>query len=640
MLTKVRHFIAQLTYVPKTLGLIWAAAPGFTLVWVVLLIAQGLLPAATVYLTGLLVDSLAAAVGGGVAWENIQPSLVLALFMAGTMLATQILQGTSEWVRMAQAELVQDYLSDLIHERSAAVDLSFYESPEYHDRLYQARSDLLSLPLSLLTNGGNLLQSIITLLAMGAILLPYGLWLPITLFISTLPAFYVLLRYNQRYHQWWKQTTSDRRLGDYYSTMLTAALVAAEVRLFDLGFYFRSAHRQLRQRLRSERLQLMKGQSLARLGAGVMTVIISGVAVAWMAWQTFLGLVTLGDLALFYQVFNRGQGLLSSLLGGLGQIYNNILFLGNLFEFLELKPEVRDPVDPVLPPSTLKEGIRFRQVTFRYPGSDRAVFQNFDFMIPAGKIVAIVGENGVGKTTLVKLLCRFYDPESGSIELDGIDLRHLPVKALRRMITSMFQFPVPYYVRAAENIALGDLTAKPGPIEIEAAARNAGAHEFIMHLPQGYNTPLGKLFAGGAELSGGQWQRLALARAFLRKAQIMILDEPTSFMDSWAEVDWFDRLRVLTQGRTAIVITHRFNIAKRADIIYVMEKGQVVEVGSHDELLAQGGRYAQSWAAQMNTTTSQSELDPVQPDPILSATLAGYSTESVSVQNYPNGHLK
>jgi ATP-binding cassette subfamily B protein len=330
----------------------------------------------------------------------------------------------------------------------------------------------------------------------------------------------------------------------------------------------------------------------------------------WMVWRAFMGQLTLGDLALFYQAFTQGQGLLRSLLGNVGRIYENILFLGNLFEFLETQPQIVDPPHPK-PTPTLQEGIRFHQVTFAYPGSKHAVLQDFSFDIPAGKVVAIVGANGAGKTTLVKLLCRFYDPQIGAILLDGTNLRDLPVEQARRLITVLFQFPAPYFTTAAQNIKLGDVTADPDMDAVESAARSAGAHEFITRLPQGYDTLLGKWFAGGAELSGGEWQRLALARAFLRRAQIMILDEPTSFMDSWAEVDWFDRFRELAAGRTAIFVTHRFLIAKRADIIHVMDEGQIVESGSHDELLAQGGRYAQSWAAQMQASarSSSSDLD-------------------------------
>jgi ATP-binding cassette subfamily B protein len=325
-----------------------------------------------------------------------------------------------------------------------------------------------------------------------------------------------------------------------------------------------------------------------------------------MVWQVLQGLASLGDLALFYQAFTRGQNLMRSLLRNVGQIYSNSLFLGNLFEFLELEPQIVDPPKPLPASSTLKEGIHLRRIRFRYPGSERVVLHDFDLTIPAGQIVAIVGANGAGKSTLLKLLCRFYDPEAGSIELDGIDIRHLSLDELHRQITVLFQLPVFYHATAGLNIAIGDLKASPSAVQIEAAARSAGAHEFIARLPRGYDTLLGKWFADGTELSGGEWQRIALARAFLRQAPIVVLDEPTSFMDSWAEAKWLARFRTLVEGRTAIVITHRFTTAMQADMIHVMDEGQIVESGSHAELSAQAGLYAQSWRTQMQ---AGSDLD-------------------------------
>ncbi len=574
------------------------------LAWIVLLVIQGLLPVASVYLTRLLVNSLVAIAGKGMEWESIRLILVPGVLMAGVLLLTEFLRSAIEWVRTAQSELVQDHISTLVHEKSVTVDLGFYESSEYYDHLNRARSDASGRSLALLENSGSLLQNSITLLAMAAILLPYGIWLPAFLLFSTLPAFYVMLRLNRHHHQWWQRTTTDRRWLQYYEVLLTNSAVAAELRLFNLGSYFQLAYQTLRQRLRTEHLKLVKAQSLGRLGAGVIALGISGVAVAWMARQALLGIITLGDLALFYQAFTQGQSLMRSLLGNLGEIYKNSLFISDLFEFLRLESKIVSPAKPLPTPLALKQGIRFGQVTFRYPGSERAVLADFDLTIPAGKIVAIVGDNGAGKSTLIKLLCRFYDPEAGSIELDGTNLRDFSVEELRSLITVLFQFPIPYYVTAAQNIALGDLAAAPSAAEIEAAARGAGVHETIERLPQGYDTLLGKWFPGGAELSGGEWQRLALARSFLRRAQIIILDEPTSAMDPWAEFDWLERFRTLANGRTALVITHRFTLAMRADIIHVMRNGQIVESGNHDELLAQGGLYAQSWTAQMQSDSS------------------------------------
>jgi ATP-binding cassette subfamily B protein len=309
--------------------------------------------------------------------------------------------------------------------------------------------------------------------------------------------------------------------------------------------------------------------------------------------------MTLGDLALVYQAFNQGQRMMRAVLENVGEVYTSSLFLDDFFEFLALEPRVKDPAQPASAPSTLKKGIRFDQVSFSYLDSQRLALDSFNLTIPAQKTVAIVGANGAGKSTLIKLLCRLYDPDSGHIEVDGIDLRNLPVKDLRRMFTVLFQEPVRYNATASENIRLGDLVTAQGAAEIEAAAQAAGAEESITRLPKGYESLLGKWFSGGADLSVGEWQRIALARAFLRKAPVIVLDEPTSAMDSWAEIDWLKRFRMLVTGRTAIVITHRFTTAMHADVIHVMADGRIIESGSHRELLALDGRYAQSWKTQM-----------------------------------------
>ena len=591
----------RLFYLPQSFQLVWAAARDWTLAWTVLLTIQGILPAVVVYLIRLVVDSLVAAIKAGASGKSLQSVLVPAALMAGVLLLTELLNGVLTWIRTVQAELMQDYISALIHEKAVTADLAFYESSDYYDKLERARSDASTRSLTLLENSGSLLQNSITLFAMALVLIPYGAWLPLALLISMLPALAVVLRSNRYYHQWWQQTTPDRRWTQYHDMMLTHSGVAAELRLFDLGDYFQSSYQTLRHKLVSERLSLIKNQSWARLIAGASGLVVSSAVMVWMVWRTLLLQVSLGDLALFYQAFSRGQSLMRTLLGNVGQVYTNSLFLGNLFEFLSLEPQILDPSEPLPAPLPLKEGIRFRQVSFRYPGSERLALQNFNLTVPAGKIAALVGDNGAGKSTVVKLLCRFYDPEVGRVELDGTDIRELAIKQLRRLLTVLFQFPVSYHATVAQSIAKGDLQAQPSPDEIETAARGAGAHEFITHLPQDYDTLLGKWFAKGTNLSGGELQRIALARAFLRRAQIIVLDEPTSAMDSWAEADWLERFRTLANGRTAIVITHRFTLAMRADIIHVMRNGQIVESGNHNELLELGGLYAQSWLAQMPT---------------------------------------
>ncbi|MBD2182647.1 ABC transporter ATP-binding protein [Planktothrix sp. FACHB-1355] len=600
---KLKGGLSQLPYLLRSLMLVWAAAKKWTIVWAILLVVQGLLPVVTVYLTQQLIDNLVPALGAGANWEKVRSSLMLVALIGSIILLSQILGSLLNWVRTVQSELVRDYISNLIHEKSIAIDYAFYEIPEYYDRLHRARQDAYFRPVTLLENGGNLLQNSITLMAMAVVLTRFGIWLPLALLISTLPAFYVVVRYSNENYQWWLRTTADERRSWYYYWLLTEMQYAAELRLFGLGEHFKSAYRILRRKLRSERVQLARNESLANLGASAIALVLTAVALAWMVWQAILGRVTLGDLALFYQAFDRGQNVMRSLLGNLGQIYSNMLFLGNLFEFLELPPQTIDSPSARMTPTSLKRGICFDRVTFRYPGSQKAALQNFNLAIPAGKIVAIVGANGAGKSTLLKLLCRLYDPQEGNIKWDDVDLREFPIQHLRRLITVLFQQPVGYNASVAENIGFGDVTASASLSEIIDAARGAGAEEVIDRLPKGYHTLLGKLFESGTELSGGEWQRIALARAFLRQAPLIILDEPTSAMDSWAEADWMERFRQLALFRTAIIITHRFTIARRADIIHVMADGQIVESGSHDELLVLGKLYAQSWQAQINVNS-------------------------------------
>jgi ATP-binding cassette subfamily B protein len=454
-------------------------------------------------------------------------------------------------------------------------------------------------PLALLESTGTLVQDGITMAAMAVVLAPYGLWLPLALLVSTLPAFYVVLQNRLQLHRWQVKNTENDRRAWYYDWLLTVRETAAELRLFQLSDYFQSAYQKLRQKLRQERIQLAKGQGLSEAVAGGAALLVTAASMVWMAWQAVKGLVTLGDLALFYQAFNQGQGLMRSFLENVGEIYSNSYFLGDLFEFLTLEPGVQEPENPLPVPPVLKQGISLEGVSFTYPESQRSVLRDFSLRIEAGQMVAIVGPNGAGKSTLIKLLCRFYDPQSGSIQLDGIDLRQFSVEELRQRITVLFQEPVDFSATVRENIGLGDLSGMMDESRIVASAQAAGADKPISHLPQGYDTLLGKWFQGGADLSVGEWQRIALARAFMRQAPVIILDEPTSAMDPWAEADWLARFRQLAAGRTSILITHRFTTAAYADVIHVMDEGRIVESGGHRQLIAGDGPYAQSWKAQM-----------------------------------------
>jgi ATP-binding cassette subfamily B protein len=604
---KLRKAMAQLPNLPRALGLMWQVARPWTIAWVVLLIVQGLLPAATVYLTKLVVDGVVVALKNGSAWSNVRPVLVLLLLLGGVLLLMEVVRNCINWVRTVQAELLQDHITSLIHEKSVTADLAFYELSDYYDHLHRARAEARYRPVALLGNLGALLQNSITLLAMGAILIPLGPWLALALLLSTLPAFYVVVHYALAEYQWRQRTTSDDRRAWYYDWIMTTAEAAAEIRLFGLGTHFRSNYQGLRQRLRGERLQLMRRQGLAELSASLIALLIIGAALGWMVWQALQGLVTLGELALIYAAFNQGQGLMRTLLENAGQLYGNSLFLGNLFEFLSLQPRIeRMSGSPRAHYLEVRSAITFNGVSFTYPNATSKALDNFTLTVPKGKIVAIVGPNGAGKSTLLKLLCRFYDSNTGNIEIDRQDLKSFATEDLRRMITVLFQQPFHYNTTVQENILYGDLNSQPSQAELDAAIKAAGAEEIVSRLPQQQQTLLGRWFAGGTELSVGEWQRIALARAFLRRAPIIILDEPTSALDPWAEADWLERFRNLATGRTSIIITHRFTTAMHADVIHVMDRGRIVESGSHQGLIERDGLYAESWSRQMRSQSVKS----------------------------------
>ena len=598
--SKLRKALAQLPHLPRALSLVWEVGRPWTVAWIVLLIVQGLLPVAFVYLTKLVVDNVV--IAGGGTREQMLYVLWLVLGLGGTLLLMEVVRNAINWVRTVQTELLQDHITALIHEKSVTVDLAFYELADYYDHLHRARTEARYRPLALLGNLGALLQNSITLIAMGAILIPLGPWLTVALLLSTLPAFFVVVHYALAEYQWRLRTTTDDRRAWYYDWIMTTADAAAEIRLFDLGKYFQSQHKDLRRKLRGERLELTRRQGLAELAASVIALLIIGAAMLLMMWRALNGRVTLGELALVYAAFNQGQGLMRTLLENAGQLYGNSLFLGNLFNFFSLESEssgtAARTVGAALPGRPSSASISFEHVSFSYPDASTTALDNFTLSIPSGKIIAIVGPNGAGKSTLLKLLCRFYDPTAGSITIDGQNIKDIPTGDLRRLITVLFQQPFHYNTTVRDNILYGDLQREASDAELDAAIQAAGAKEIVSRLANREQTLLGRWFPGGTELSVGEWQRIALARAFLRRAPIIILDEPTSALDPWAEADWLERFRRLAFGRTSIIITHRFTTAMHADVIHVMDRGRIIESGSHQRLLEQSGLYAESWSRQ------------------------------------------
>ena len=588
--SQLKQFSLQLPAGRRALKLVWAAAGWRTVAWGVLLVGQGLIPAGQALLLRTLVNRLVASPR----WDAIAAP---ALGIAGLWILGQLFSSALSWVRAAQAEQVQDEVHRLIHVQALRMDLAFYDHPESYDQLHRAQIDAISQPLALLESLGSLVQNGLGFLVLAGILFTYAGWLPLLLVATAIPGLFLVGRHILKEHRWRLDHTIQERRARYLDWLITEQGAAAELRLFDLGPYHRKAFEDLRANLREGRLRLVRQGAITELGAGCLAWGGSLVGLGWMLHRTLAGKAGLGDLLLCFQAFQQSQILLRSLLEGAGKIYRSLLFVENLDEFLALQPAILSgPAgEPGLP---VKESIRFERVSFTYAGGFHPALDGFDLEIPQGKVVALVGHNGAGKSTLIKLLCRFYDPDAGRILLDGVDIRSLDPVAMRRRIAVLFQAPLHFHASVADNISFGDVEAASDRPRIVQAARDAGALEPIERLDGGFDALLGKWF-GGAELSGGEWQRIALARAFFRRASLIVLDEPTSSMDSWAEQDWLGRFRTLTAGRTALMITHRFTTAMHADIIHVLDKGRVVESGTHAELVALGGAYATSWAAQM-----------------------------------------
>ena len=582
----------------RALRFVWQSAKGWTLANVFLLVVQGVLPLIQLYLTKLMVDAVAAGVAApdkGVAFRHV---LLLVGLTGAVALFALLIRSTAGLVGEWQSYIVADHMNDVLLAKSIEVDLEYYESAQYYDTLHRAQREAPYRPISIVNGLAQIGQNGISLLAIAVLLVSFHWFIALILFIAVISGTAVRLMYIGEMYRWQREQTSTERQAGYLNWMLTDGSHAKEIRLFDLGPLFVRRFHAVRRKLRVGRLAIMRRRSIADFAAQIFATAGIYGSYAYVAHQAIGGQITLGDLVMYYQAFQRVQGFLQGILSSLAGLYQDNLFLSNLYEFLDLKRTVIEPVHARPVPQPMHRGIVLDHVSFQYPGGARKALQDISLTIRPGEVVALVGENGSGKTTLIKLLCRLYDPTGGSITMDGVDLREFETKALRNEIAVIFQDYAHYHLTARENIWLGNTVLPPDHERVIAAARRSGVDDVIGGLPRGYDTILGKWFEDGEELSMGEWQKVALARAFMRDAQIIVLDEPTSSMDAKAEYEVFQRFRQLVSGRTAILISHRFSTVRMADRIYVLKHGSVIEGDTHDELVRMGGTYARLFEMQ------------------------------------------
>ena len=598
IIKKIKYKLSGVSRLIPALRLTWQSSPRWTLVRICLIVLLGLLPLASVYLSKLLVDAITEGLSAGNARLVITQMMPLLVALAVAALLLLLCNASSELVNTAQSQKVSDYMRSILHAKSVEIDLAYYENSRYHDTLQRAQQEAPYRPNQILARLAQVGQSGLSLLAMLGLLLTLHWAITGVLLMAAIPAMIVRLRYSRDLYQWQRRWTPLERESIYLSWLLTGEQFAKEVRLFNLGELFRRRFDQQRTRIYKARLKLMSRRTLSFLSANVLSGALVGAIYGFILYQTLQGTLKLGDLVLYHQALQRGQSALKAVMSGLSGLYEDNLFLTNLYEFLDLKPNIIAPAYPKVMPQPMAAGITFDHVDFQYEGTTRQALKDISLTVRPKETIALVGENGSGKTTLIKLLCRLYDPTCGRIAIDGIDLKDLDVRELQQQISVIFQDYAKYHLPAQDNIWLGNVRLPPDDAAVMAAAKRSGAHDVIQQLPHGYNTVLGKLFDGGEELSIGQWQKVALARAFLRNSQVIVLDEPTSAMDPKAEYEVFKRFRELIQDQAAILITHRLSTVKMADRIYVMEQGRIVENGCHDELIDKQGLYANLFETQ------------------------------------------
>jgi ATP-binding cassette, subfamily B, bacterial len=591
----IRKSLAVFQYGSKALGLVWTTDRRLTLSLAMFALVGGLLPGAIAFVGKLIVDSVVLANRTGLQIDRQTALNYVYLEAISIVLLAAAQKGLVVCQSLLRVLLAQR-VNEMILEKALTLDLAHFEDSEFYDKMSQARSQASSRPLSLINRTFGLCQSALTLIAFSGLLWQFSGWAVLVLIVAAIPAFIAETRFSEHAFRLFRWRSPETRQQHYLETLLAREDYAKEVQLYQLGGVLLQRYRDIFNRLYKDDRNLTIQKGLWGYLLGLLSTLAFYLAYAWIVIEAISGQISLGEMTMYLMVFRQGQSTFASALTSIGGMYEDNLYLANLYEFLEQPmPQSQGKVRMGI----IQEGIRFENVSFSYPGSQQPVLKNISLHLPLGEKLAIVGENGSGKTTLIKLLTNLYQPTSGRILLDGVDLKDWDIDVLRRRIGVIFQNFVQYQFTVGENVGVGDVEQIDDRQEWSIAADKGMATPFIDVLPQKFDTQLGKWFKGGQELSGGQWQKIALARAFMRSdADILILDEPTAAMDAEAEMNIFNHFRSLTQDRMVVLISHRFSTVRMADTIIVMANGEIIEQGSHDRLIAAKGRYAHLFSLQ------------------------------------------